>query len=135
LVCGCVNRARQFTPLARVIFWKTSEQNVHDAGLDKHCTLLTCEGDWLRGGAKSNWPSGTHHVDDGVWNAWVYACANHTRPTRGTRRELGSDVNRNEELVNIYRQTPHKSPHEVSRIRWVLLGTAAQRFRNICKLN
>jgi hypothetical protein len=24
----------------------------------------------------------------GFWNAWVYACANHTRPTRGTRRGL-----------------------------------------------
>jgi hypothetical protein len=26
----------------------------------------------------------------------------------------------------MYRQTPHKSPHEVSRTRRVLLGTAAQ---------
>jgi hypothetical protein len=69
------------------------------------------------------WPLGTHHVDGGVWNTWVCACAQYTRPTRGTRRELGSEVSRNdEELVNIYRQTPHKSPHEVSRIRWVLLG-------------
>jgi hypothetical protein len=25
----------------------------------------------------------------GVWNAWVCACANHTRPMRGTRRKLG----------------------------------------------
>jgi hypothetical protein len=55
---------------------------------------------------------------------------NKPRPTRGTRQELGLDVNRNEELVNIYRQTPHKSPNEVSRIRWVLLGTAAQLGRN-----
>jgi hypothetical protein len=49
---------------------------------------------------------------------------------RGTRRELSAEVSRNEELVNIYRQTPHKPPHEVSRIRWVLLGTAAQLCRN-----
>jgi hypothetical protein len=75
-------------------------------------------------------PLGTHHVDGGVWNAWVCSCANNTRPTRGTRRELGSEVNKNEELVNIYRQTPHISPHEVSRIRWVLLGTAAELWRN-----
>jgi hypothetical protein len=55
MVCGSVNRARKFTPLARVIFWKASERkNAHDAGLDKHCTLKTCEGDWLRGGARSN---------------------------------------------------------------------------------
>jgi hypothetical protein len=81
-------------------------------------------------GRGPTWPLGTHHVDGGVWNAWVCACANHTRPTRGTRRELGSEVNRNEELVNIYRQTPHKSSQEVSRLRWVLLGTAAQRCRN-----
>ena len=81
-------------------------------------------------GRGPTWPLGTHHVDGGVWNAWVCACANHTRPTRGTRRELGSEVNSNEELVNIYRQTPHKSSQEVSRLRWVLLGTAAQRCRN-----
>jgi hypothetical protein len=40
-------------------------------------------------------------------------------PTRGTRRELGSEINENEDLINIYRQTPRKSPHEVSRIRRV----------------
>jgi hypothetical protein len=33
-------------------------------------------------------PFRTRHVDDGVWNAWVCACANHTRPARGTRREF-----------------------------------------------
>jgi hypothetical protein len=81
-------------------------------------------------GRGPTWPLGTHHVGGGVWNAWVCACANHTRPTRGTRRELGSGVRRNEELVNIHRQTPHKSPHKVSRIRWVPLGTAAQLCRN-----
>jgi hypothetical protein len=51
-------------------------------------------------------PLGTHHVDGGVWNACERACANHTRPTRGTRRELSSEVSRNEELVSTYRQTP-----------------------------
>jgi hypothetical protein len=76
-------------------------------------------------GRGPTWPLGTHHVDGGVRNAWVCVCANHTRATRGTRRELGSQVNRNEELVNTYRQTPHKSSQEVSRLRWVLLGTAA----------
>jgi hypothetical protein len=39
-------------------------------------------------------------------------------------------ISRNEELVNIYRQTPYKSRHEVSRIRPVLLGTSAQLCRN-----
>jgi hypothetical protein len=33
--------------------------------------------------------------------------------------------------MTIYRQVPHKSPHEVSRTRRVLLGTAAQLYRNI----
>jgi hypothetical protein len=48
-------------------------------------------------GRGPTWPFGTHHVDGGVWNAWVYACANRTRPTRAsTRRELGSEASRNE---------------------------------------
>jgi hypothetical protein len=81
-------------------------------------------------GRGQTWPLGTHHVEGGIWDAWVCACANHTRPTRGTCRELGWEVSRKEELVNIYRQTPRKSPREVSRIRWVLLGTAAQLCRN-----
>ena len=71
-------------------------------------------------------PLWTHHVDGGVWNAGVCALASHTRPTRGARRKLGSAVNRtDEELVNMYRQTPLKSSQEVSRLRWVLLGTTA----------
>jgi hypothetical protein len=53
-------------------------------------------------GRGPTWLLGTHHVDGGVWDAWVCACANHTRPTR---RELVSEVNRNKELVNTYRQT------------------------------
>ena len=81
-------------------------------------------------GRGPTWPLRTHHVDGGVWNGWVCACANRTRPTRGTRRELGSEVNRNEELVDIYRQTPHTSSNEVSRLGWVLLGIAAQQCRN-----
>jgi hypothetical protein len=76
------------------------------------------------------WPLGTHYGDGGDWNAWVCASANHARPTSGTRRELGSEISRNEELVNTYRQTPQKSPHEVSRIRRVSLGTAAQLCRS-----
>jgi hypothetical protein len=39
LICGCVIRARKFTPLARVIFGRQASKNAHDAGLDKHCTL------------------------------------------------------------------------------------------------
>jgi hypothetical protein len=57
---------------------------------------------------------GTHHVGRGVWNAWVCACANHTYLTGGTRRKLGFQINWNEELVNIHRQTLQKSPHEVN---------------------
>jgi hypothetical protein len=60
-------------------------------------------------GRGPTWPLGTHHVDSGVWNAGVCTCANHTRPTRGTRRELGSEVSRNEGLLNMYLQSP---PHE-----------------------
>jgi hypothetical protein len=40
-------------------------------------------------GRGPTWPFGTHDVDGGVWNAWVCAYANHTRPTRGTHRKLG----------------------------------------------
>jgi hypothetical protein len=55
LLCGCVNRAQKFTPQARVIFFgKQARKNAHDAGLDAHCTLQIGEGDWLRGGARSN---------------------------------------------------------------------------------
>jgi hypothetical protein len=131
LVRGCVNRARKFTPLARVIFLESKRPNTHmtqvwiDTARCKYARYIG-----LGEGRGPTWPLRTHHVDGGVWNACVRACANHTRPTRGTRRELGSEVSRNEELVNIYLQTPHKSPHEGSRIRWVLLGTTVQLCRN-----
>jgi hypothetical protein len=52
-------------------------------------------------GRGPNWPLGAHHVDGGVWNAWVCACANNTHPMRGTRQKLGSEINRNEELGNV----------------------------------
>jgi hypothetical protein len=76
-----------------------------------HMTQVWINAIGLGEGRGPTWQLGTHHVDCGVWNTWVCACANHTRPTRGTRRELGSEVSRNEEVVNIYRQTLHKSPH------------------------
>jgi hypothetical protein len=41
---------------------------------------------------------------------------------------------RNNKLVNIYRQTPQKTPHEVSQIRRVLLGNAARLCRNIAEV-
>jgi hypothetical protein len=131
LVSGCVNRARKFTPLARVMFLESKRAKTHmtqvwtSAARCKHARAIG-----LGEGRDPSSPLGTHLVDGGVWNAWVCACANYTRPTRGTRRELGSEVSKNEELVNIYRQSLHKSPHEVSRIRWVLLGIAAQLCRN-----
>jgi hypothetical protein len=127
LVCGCVNRARKFTPLARVMFLESKRAKTHmtqvwiNTARYKHARAIG-SGE----GRVPTWPLGRHHVDGGVWNAWVCACANHTRPTRGTCRELGSEVSRTEEMVNIYLQAPHKSPHEVSRIRLVLLGTAAK---------
>jgi hypothetical protein len=62
-------------------------------------------------GRGPTWPLGTHHADGGVWNARVCARVKHTRPTRGTRREIGSEIIRNGELVSMYRQTPRKSSH------------------------
>jgi hypothetical protein len=131
LVFRCVNRARKFTPLVWVILLESKQAKTHmtqvwiNTARYKHARAIG-----LGEGRGPTWPSWTRHVDGGVWNAWACACANHTRPTRGTRRELGSEVSRNKELVNTYRQTPHKSPHEVSRIRWVLLGNAPQLCRN-----
>jgi hypothetical protein len=131
LVCGCVTRARKFKPHARVAFLERKRVKTHITQVwinTARCKYARAIGLGKRRGP--TWPLGTHHVDIGVWNAWFCACANHIRPTRGTRRELGSKISCNDELVNIYRQTPHKSPHEVSRILWVLLVTAAQLYRN-----
>jgi hypothetical protein len=44
------------------------------------------------------WPFGTHVGDSGPWNAMVCAFANHTRPTRGTSREMGLYITKSEEL-------------------------------------
>jgi hypothetical protein len=65
-----------------------------------------------------------------VFGMLGYVLVEHTRPTRGTRRELASEITRNEELVSMFRQTPHKLRHEASRIRRVLLGAAARLCRN-----
>jgi hypothetical protein len=96
LVCGCVNRARKFTPQARVMFLESKRAKTHmthvwinNAGR-KHARAIG-----LGEGRGPTWPLGTRHVDGGVKNDWVCTCANHTRPTRGTRRELGSEVSRN----------------------------------------
>jgi hypothetical protein len=131
MVCGCVNGGRKFTPLARVMFLEMKRAKTHmthvwiNTARYKHARAIG-----LGEGRGPIWPLGTHHVDGGVWNAWVCACTNHTRSTRGTRQEVGSEVDRNEEFINIYRQTPHKSSQEVSRLRWALLGTTAQLCRN-----
>jgi hypothetical protein len=134
LVCVCVNRPREFAPQARVMFLENKPAIMHMTQV--WIKTVRCKHARAIGfgeGRGPTWPLGTHHVDGGARNAWVCACAKHTRPTRGTRRELGSEISMNDELVNIYRQTPHKSPHEVSRIRRVLLGTAAQLCRNKAK--
>jgi hypothetical protein len=87
-----INRARNFTPLARVMFLESKRAETHITQIcmnTPRCKHARAIG--LGEGRGPTWPSGTHHVDGGVWNAWVSmcltACANHTRPTRGTRRE------------------------------------------------
>jgi hypothetical protein len=101
LVCGCANRARKFTPHARVVFLEGKRAETHmthvwiNIARCKHARAIDL-GE-VRG---PTWPLGTHHVDGGVWNAWVCACANHTRPTSGTRQESGSEIIMNEKLVN-----------------------------------
>ena len=107
-----------FTPLARVTILESKLAKLHitrvwvDNARLKHARALG-----LGKGRGATWALGTHFGDGGVWNAWVCACANHTRPARGKRREIGSEVSRNEQCVNIYRQAPHKSPDKVSRSR------------------
>jgi hypothetical protein len=54
LVCGCESRTEVHTVCTGDVFGKQAIKNAYDAGLDKHCTLHTCEGDWLRGGSRSN---------------------------------------------------------------------------------
>jgi hypothetical protein len=146
LVCGCVNRARKFTPHARVMYLERRRVKTHmtqvwiNIARCKHARAI-CFGEgrgpiwpfgmeWIRilpskHALISNpettkkcirlvheWSRiysdswvrtllllagftplgrlafGTHHVDGGVWNDWVCAYANHTRPTRGTRRGI-----------------------------------------------
>jgi hypothetical protein len=94
LVCGCVNRARKFTPQAWVMILESKRVQTHimqvwiNTTRCKHARQIG-----FGEGRGPTWPLvGTHHVDGGVWNAWVCACANHTSPTRGTRRELCSEI-------------------------------------------
>jgi hypothetical protein len=90
LVCGCVNRARQFTPHARVMFLESKQVKAHitqDWISIARCKLAGAIG--FDEGRGPTWPFGTHNVKGGFWNAWVCACANYTRPTRSTRREPG----------------------------------------------
>jgi hypothetical protein len=99
-VCGCENRARELTPLARVMFLESKRAKTHKTQVwisTARCKYERAIG--LGEGRGPPRPLGTHHGDGGVRNAWVCACANHTRPTRDTRRELGLEVSRNEELV------------------------------------
>jgi hypothetical protein len=85
LVRGSVNRPRKFAPKARVMYLESRREK-------KHMTQVwTCYArcEWARATSfrrGPTWPFGKHHVDGGVWNAWVCACASHTRPTRGTGR-------------------------------------------------
>jgi hypothetical protein len=61
---------------------------------------------------------------------WSICSCHHIRPLRGSRGDLTLQNGRSEEWANMYRHAPHKSPHDVSSIRRVLLGTAAQFCRN-----
>jgi hypothetical protein len=130
LECMCVNGECNSTPHARVMYLETKRVITHII----QGWINSARYRWARAigfgeGRGPTWPLGSYQVDGGQWNAWVCACANHTRPTHGTRRDLGLEVSKNAELVNTYRQTPHKSPHEESRMRRV--GMAAQLCRNI----
>jgi hypothetical protein len=133
LICECVNGARELTPQAGARFLERKRVKIHVTLVWINTARCKKAGAISFGeGRGPTWPFGTHHVKGGVWSAWVCACANHIRPTHSTRRELGLQFSRNEELIKmIYRQAPHKSPHEVSRIRRVLLGDAARLCHNI----
>jgi hypothetical protein len=67
LVCGCVNRARKFTPLARVIFLESKRANKHmtqvwiNTARCKHAKAIG-----LGEGRGPTSPLGAHHVDGGV---------------------------------------------------------------------
>jgi hypothetical protein len=65
LVCGCVNRARKFTPMARVMFLESKRAKTHMTQIwintvcCKHARAIGLVGD----GRGPTWPLGTHHVD------------------------------------------------------------------------
>jgi hypothetical protein len=97
LVCEYVIRARKFTPLARVMLLESKRAKTHLTHVSRNtarCKHARAIG--FGEGRGPTRPLGTHNVDGGVRNAWVWACANHTRPTRGTRREHGSKFSRTE---------------------------------------
>jgi hypothetical protein len=77
LVCECVNRARKFKPLARMMFSesKRAKTQVTQVWINtapcKHARAIG-----LGEGRVPTWPLGTHHVDGGVWNVLVCVCAN-----------------------------------------------------------
>jgi hypothetical protein len=78
LVCGCVNRARKFTPQARVMFLESQRAKTHmtqvwiNTARCKHARVIG-----LREGRGPTRPLGTHHVDGGVWNACMCICQPH----------------------------------------------------------
>jgi hypothetical protein len=89
LDCGCVNRARKFMPQAQAVFLESKRVKTHmTQGLISTARCEHARAIGFGEGRGPTWPLGTRHADCGVWNAWVCACANHTRHTRGTRREL-----------------------------------------------
>jgi hypothetical protein len=70
LVCGYVNRARKFTPHARVMLLESKRAKPHMT----HVLINTARCGHARAiglgeGRGPTRPLGTHHVDGGVWNA------------------------------------------------------------------
>jgi hypothetical protein len=67
LVCGCMNRAREFTPMARVMLLESKRAKTHmtqvwiSTARYKHARAIG-----LGEGRGPTWPLGTHHVDGGV---------------------------------------------------------------------
>jgi hypothetical protein len=81
LVCGCVDRARKFTPMARVMFLERRRRKTHmtknwiNTARCKHARAIG-----LREVRGPTWPLGTHHVDDGGVLECLGMCLCHPHP-------------------------------------------------------
>jgi hypothetical protein len=87
------DEAWKFTPQARVMYLENKRVKISLNTNTNEGWISIARYKWARAIGFSevqgpSWSFGTHHVDGGVWNAWVFGCANFTRPTRSTRREM-----------------------------------------------